>query len=183
MPARLDWRIGPAGQQPAGIDPLWEAEHAERPIGHDPRAEAGRPAPRRRARWPVFALAYLLILGTAALVGFGLGRWSELYGSTRSRIENQLAIESLAWRDADAGLLASTLDPAAPDAWRREQIEDFPGLAPLPFRGRIRSIELVRPGLARVVVAVEFPAGDEDQTRYYRWAKGTWYRTPGPGDP
>jgi len=128
---------------------------------------------------PLFVGLYLLILGTAAAIGFGLGRWSELYGTTRQRIENQLAIESLAWRDADVGLLGSTLDPAAPPDWRRVELERFRGLAPLPFRAEIRSIELQGPGLARVIVAIDLPIGASEETRFYRWAEGVWVRTPG----
>lgn len=183
MPTRLDWQVGPGGQGPEPVDPaLMPPEVAVTPTGAR-GGEAAVPAPPRRrsgARLPIFVAFYLLVLGTAALIGFGLGRWSELQSVTRRRIENQLAIESLAWRDADISLIESTLDPAAGADWRRREIESFRALAPLPFQTRIVSIELVNPRLARVVAAVEQPTRDAVETRFYRWADGIWYRTPGP---
>lgn len=183
MPTRLDWQVGPGGQGPEPVDPaLVTSEIEARPAGAR-RGVSPEPARVRRrsgARLPIFVALYLLVLGTAALVGFGLGRWSELQGVTRRRIENQIAIESLAWRDADIGLIESTLDPAAPADWRRREIESFRVLSPLPFQARIVSIELLNPRLARVVAAVEQPTRDAVETRFYRWADGIWYRTAGP---
>lgn len=181
MPTRLDWQVGPGRQRPEPVDPALMPLEVEAAVA-GARGKAEPTIARRRsgARLPIFVALYLLVLGTAALAGFGLGRWSELQSVTRRRIANQIAIESLAWRDADISLIESTLDPAAEADWRRREIESFRALAPLPFQARIVSIELLNPGLARVVAAVEQPTRDAVETRFYRWADGIWYRTAGP---
>jgi len=175
VPPRLDWQVGPPGQRPEAFDPAALIDPGA------PAAPAPNSAePRRRARVPIIVALYLMVLAAAAVIGFGLGRWSELYSLARGRVENQLAIERLAWRDADVGLFASTLDPGAPEAWRRRLARDFATLAPLPFAARIDAIAFQTASLVRVEVAVEFPLGDDDEVRYYRWVNGNWYRTLAP---
>jgi hypothetical protein len=165
----------------------WNLEPADPGVhGADP---APTVVPHRRRRVTAFLLSplYVAALLAAAWVGFGLGRWSEARTINLGSIRNQLAVEAVAWREGDAGLYASTLDPEAPSRWREQQVATFRARAPRSLLIEARSIDLVAPGAAQVVVAITSGTSRLDEERTYRLHGQTWYQAasnllPGPSD-
>ena len=169
MPARLNWRVGPAGGRPEAFDSGEIAAWGR--LDSDTH-----PAPARRGlRW--FVPLYLAILALAAGLGFALGRWSEARAEAWRGIEGQLTLERLARRDGDLGLFEATLDPQSPPAWRRVLVRAFRS-GPAGSDGiEIESLEPTAPDRVRVVVRVGSRPGRASEAREYRLFNGDWYRT------
>jgi hypothetical protein len=163
MSARLDWRIGPGGEEPLSA----------------PRPEAVLPrrARRRIALTPGLLAAYLAALAAAGLLGFGLGRSAEARTALAAELERQLTLETLAWRQADEGLLLATLHPSVPAAWRDAQLAAFRAAAPLAnYQVELVDFALVGPREARVNVRGSRLTEGHSVERRYRATGGRWYR-------
>lgn len=155
----MDWRLGQGGA----------------PVGPEASAEV-RPARARRPRWRAALLVfYLGVLPVAALVGFVFGRQDEGRASLEAALEEQLAIEEMAWRDADRGLFSSTLAGSASPAWRRDRLLDFESAAPRAWRAELLET-LLEEELVRVRVEIETPDGARDEERVYVPEGGRWLR-------
>lgn len=161
MPPNLDWHV----DRSADLEP-------------PPIQPAGAGPPRRPIRPRPWLLAgYLLALVGAGWIGFHIGRWSEIGATNLQAIQNQLSVESLAWRERDLGLYQTTLDPTARRRWRAHVVREF--LAD-PMRNRslrLAQIEKLSADRLRVIVEIETPTGRRTEARTYRLHKGGWYHT------
>ena len=164
MSPRLEWHVG----QGADEDVL---------VAVAPEAVVPRRG-RRSVLTPQFLTLYLAALLCAGWVGFGLGRWSEARTALSVELDRQVAVESAAWRAADADLLASTLAPTAPAVWREAQLLALQRNAPLDYQAEVESFEILGSDQAHVIVRVTTPTGQHDEVRLYRAVERTWYRAP-----
>ncbi len=157
----LDWRIGPRGEEAT-----------------DERLDRRAPPTQRQPRnlSPLLAATYLITLVAAAFVGFAIGRWSEARAIPRRAIENQLQVESLAWRDGDLELFEATVDPEADPSWRGGLIEGFSRSAPMPNQSRLTRFEMLQPDRIIVEIEVETAGGTHVEEREYVLRQATWYR-------
>lgn len=178
MPPSVDWRIGSGAAGPDMPD-LVPGLGFETPASPPARAPIGL------GRLLLFSAIYLATIVAAGLFGLSLGRRAEVDRVLRAVIENQLAIEGLAWQSGDQALFLATLDPRAPEAWRAEQVERFMAHAPTTRAPQLLRFELLRRDWVRCLVA---SAGDapgsaaraEPETRYYRLVDGTWQHSAPP---
>ena len=164
MPVRLSWHVGTSGE-----------DIAARPPATGPTRRRGA----RGALKPVLVGVYLVALVVTGSLGFNLGRQVDVSAGYREAIESQLGVESLARREGDDRLYASTLDPDAPREWGRAQRERFREAA---GEGRaeveLGHIELLSSERARVTVIVKTAAGRRTETRTYRAVGRSWVLTP-----
>lgn len=171
MPTRLDWRVGPTGDEPVQAEP--------------------RPTvlPQRRTRWPLTLLLtafYATALLAAATFGFQLGRWQEARVSNLGGIANQLALEDLAWAQADEDLYFSTLDPSA--AATPGRVQQFWALAPMVVRHEIVEVRFLPPDRAEARVRrsagpltpADAASPGDVELRFYRLVGQSWLRTDAP---
>lgn len=165
MSARLEWRVGPDGSEDAGM-------------AAQPETVLPRRSRRRLALTPRFVGLYLAALLCAGWVGFGIGRWSEARAVIGAELERQLGVESLAWQQADADLLRSTLDPEAPGQWRAALLATLAQESPSAYVARALSFEVQGPDQVRVTVQLSTASGPRTEERLYRAVGRTWYRTP-----
>jgi hypothetical protein len=166
MSARLDWQIGPAGDDDGVV------------LLPTPRVVPQRAA-RRLVLTPRLLGFYLVALLAAGFVGFGLGRWSEGRSALRAGLERAIGLEVAAWRAADGGLMGATLDPLAPAGWRFAALQDFARRAPAPtYAVRLVSVRGDGGDHARATVEIRAGEGVELQDRTYRASGGGWYLTP-----
>lgn len=182
MPPSVDWRIGPGAARPDTPD-LATGLGFESPTRPPARAPLGL------GRLLLFSTIYLATIVAAGLFGLSLGRRAEVDRVLRAAIENQLAIEGLAWQSGDQALFLATLDPHAAEAWRAEQVERFMAHAPTDRAPQLLRFEVLRRDWVRcqVASASEAPgsaARAEAETRYYRLVDGTWqHSAPPPATP
>jgi hypothetical protein len=171
LPNRLAWTVGPSG--------------AETPV------DARAPAPARQGRSPfrglVLAALYAAALALAALLGYELGRWRHVRAAHVEGLANQLAVEDLAWAEADQSLYSSTLDGAMSEEERSRLEIQFSMAAPPTVRHRLLGVSLQPPDRALVTVGVEGargPAGDppwgREEVRAYHLVGRSWLRTDDP---
>lgn len=164
MSVRLDWQVGPAGDDDGLL--------ALRPPQVLPRS-----TPRRFALTPGFLALYCLALAAAGLIGFGIGRWSEARATLRAGIERSVGLETAAWHAADGGLMAETLDPAADAGWRSSAAAMFQRQAPdRSYAVLIR--ELTQPSADRLLAVMDVHSGGtlRREERTYQRRDGGWYR-------
>ena len=173
MGPRLHWRVGPGDV---------EAVAAPGPE----RIVPARPQRRVALTAPMVAL-YLAALACAGGVGFGLGRWSQARSAIAAEVNRQLALETVAYREADPGLLEPTLDPQANESWRAAQLRALALAGPVPgYVVTLESVTPLGPALARVTVRSGPGPDAPRETRLYRASGSTWFRAPtgqGPNQP
>ena len=155
---RMDWRLGSSG-----ASALPEATAEVRPK-----------RPRRRRRGVLLAF-YVAVLPVAALIGFAYGRQGEGRASLLAALEEQLAIEEMAWREGDEGLYAATLAISSDPSWRADRLLAFESDAPRSWGAELLE---ARPEEDRVLVDVEIrtPDGAREETRVYVPEGGRWLR-------
>lgn len=164
MSVRLDWQVGPAGDED-GLLAL-----------RSPQVLPRR-APRRFALTPGFLALYFLALAGAGAAGYGIGRLSEARAALRAGIERSVGLETAAWHAADGALLAETLDPGADAGLRMALHESFQRRAPDPnFYIWLR--ELTQPTADRTLAVVEVRTAGalRREERTYQRRDGGWYR-------
>jgi hypothetical protein len=165
LPARLDWNVGQSEPEGPGLDDL------EQP---------GTSAPPPRRPWrpsPLAFVAYVGALLVAGWLGFYLGRESVAKANYVLGLETALALEEMAWEDADLDLYMSTIDPEASGAWRDSEARRFKYNAPTEV-----DLELVThepSGENQALVRVRFAIRGEgfDETRPYRFLGDVWARS------
>jgi hypothetical protein len=120
------------------------------------------------------------------MFGFRLGRFSVADAEVKLGIETALALEEIAWRDADLDLYLSTLDPAAAPGWRDGEARRFRANAPADYRARL--VRHAPTDTEYVLVVIEESFGNVASSvaespvftadRVYRPISGAWVRTP-----
>jgi len=181
MSVRMEWRLGTRSGQGERPDLISDAPPLEGTwSGREDGTSGARRERAERAAGPgSMAAIYFGALLVAAAAGFGLGRYSESRGALLRGVRDQLAVEALAWRDADSGLYAASLDPDAPPDWRAVQLSTFTERAPMVWTGRI--VDLVPEGdLVLVEVELDWVDGNDLVKRYYRPVAGAWVWGPAP---
>jgi hypothetical protein len=164
MAPQLHWRVGP------GDDAVVAVPEPERVVPDHPQRRAVLTLP--------LLVLYLTALACAGGIGFGIGRYTQARAAIADEVSRQLGVETVAWREADAGLLEATLDPAVPSAWRAAWVQELRQAAPRPdYTATLQSIRLVRPDLARVVVLVTKDGAARREDRMYEARGAEWYRT------
>lgn len=146
MNTRFRWNVGTD-----------QASHAGAVTAPD-FVQSKAPRKTRFALTRGFIASYAFALLAAAGGGFGLGRWSEARGVVTYGVESGLAVEALAWSDADIGLFESRLDPHAPPEWRADTLANFAREAPQSWSARV--VEMSIDG-ETVTVSLEIESSDE----------------------
>lgn len=186
MAVQFSWEVGShsapepglaealAGQDDGVLSTAWSTPPASAaPSATSASAGSGR-------RRPIWFPVYVLALVGAGWVGFHLGRWQEIRTSNVADIRNQLAVESLAWRENDRNLFVSTLDPGTNRMWQRERAVQFDRNAGRSYEAQATDIQLYDGGLALVSTEIEMNGTHWPEDRWYRLIKGSWYHTSGP---
>lgn len=171
---RLDWNLG-------ADDPHGEALRLEDDVPDLTTAPARTWRPSAGA-----LLLYTFALVVAGFLGFRLGRYSVAEAEVTQGIETALAIEGIAWKNADLDLYLSTLDPNAEPGWLDRETRAFAQSAPADYRASV-----LRHAAAdgnRVDVVIEESVGGAPgegprppaftSNRTYRFVGGAWVRTP-----
>jgi hypothetical protein len=165
MAPRLDWRVGP-GDDAAPAVP-------------GPTRVLPARTERRLVLTPLLVALYLLALVCAGGIGYGLGRWSQAHTAIEAEVRRQLALETLAWREADTALLAATLDPEADPGWHAAQVARLLEAGARPdYAAAVEAVSPIGPGLVRVTVRLGPEPHWRSEMRLYRALGTTWYRTP-----
>jgi hypothetical protein len=159
----VDWRLGPHGEHPASTTTL---------------DTDGPPHRRRLVASALLLTLYGLALVAAALAGFAIGRWSTGRRSYEAAIQNQLAVESFAWRTGDESLLLTGVDPNADRAYVSELVAQFRRLAPADVSIAASGFRALASDRVAVDVMLGLPGQPEASTmRQYVRIDGRWYRT------
>jgi hypothetical protein len=162
---RLDWNLPPEPEAAPGAEAGGEPP--------EPTPGTWRPAVSA-------VLVYAAALVCAGFLGFRLGRLSVAREDVIRGVETALALEGIAWRDADLDLYLSTLDPEAPKGWLDGEARRFAAHAPQSYQGVLQK-HTVLPG-GRVEVLIREVAGPDPgpgftAVRVYRLAGDAWVRT------
>jgi len=168
LPVRLSWNLD------------------DRPPGRD-RSDPEPPVTvraRPRSKVVAFSLAYGIALLAAAWIGYVIGRTTQGQEANLADIETQLAVEQVAWREGDADLYRTTLDPDAPGQWRQQKLDAFRSAAPRAVRISVGSVMRVAPNEASATIVQVDRGVRTVENRAYRLAGSTWYEAPvGPVPP
>lgn len=165
MPVSFRWTVGPAG-----------AEAPLRPASPEIPPGAGS-SPARRL---VVAIVYLGALAAAGLSGVMLGQRQFALAHNVQGINNQVAVERLAWSEADSALYASTLGPDLPAVERERLLAAFRRSAPRNLDLSVLDVAFVAGDRAEVTVephAHGAPVSTAVERREYRRVGASWLRS------
>jgi hypothetical protein len=171
LPTRLDWNVG--ANEPDALELAAPDESPPSPVA----------PPWRPSLLTLAAYAGALVL--AGILGFGLGRNSVSHAEITLGLETSLALEEMAWKEADLDLFLATLDPAADPKWRDREAQQFAANAPADVSLSLVSSE--PSGEDRMLARVRWtdPGGAStrsasyDETRPYRFLGDVWVRSGG----
>lgn len=180
MPVRLDWRLGAGDSQTDAPPPAFDPEPPVEVVIPDGNGGGGQSSHRGSGVSGTVAklLVTLLLLIVAGVGGFFIGQWSEARTFVVHGVENQLALEQLAWREGDRELYQSTLDDWSTVEWRSAQVFEFVTHAPRHWDARLVDLLPIEEGRrlqATVEISTPGNAG-EIVIRFYELRGERWLR-------